>query len=59
MKTTKIRKGEYQVKVKSDTYIIIKPYWEEEVTEWYVYENGEFLFSHKTKAKALKTLSSL
>lgn len=60
MKTTKLRKGEYQVKHNGNTYDIVRPYHEvEKVEPWYVYENGEFLFSHYTKAKCLKTISGL
>jgi len=60
MKSIKLRKGEYQVNHKGNTYTIVRPCHETEPTDgWYVYENEEFLFSHYTKAKCLKVLSSL
>jgi hypothetical protein len=58
MTTTKIRKGEYTVNFKGNTYLIMKN-WHEDNKSWYVYENGEFLFDNKSKARALRTLSAV
>ena len=57
MKTTKLRKGEYQVTKNDITYIIMRNH-HEDGNSWYVYDNeGDFLFSHKTKSKCLKLLN--
>ena len=57
MKTAKIRKGAYQVKINSETYLIEKN-WHEDNKSWYVYDNeGDFWFDCKTKAMCLRVLN--
>lgn len=57
MKTTKIRKGEYKIALKGSEFIIMK----DDIYNdgWNVYQDGELLFSHKSKTKAIRTLSNL
>lgn len=59
MKTTKLRKGEYQVILNGITYVIARNEHEDN-SSWYVYDSeGDFLFNHKTKAKCLKVLATI